>query len=107
MFNDADLLTYYKNKSLWVGCFGGMTTITHDFLTHINNKYDLSLLLDVVRTRNDRMAFERVLGCLLQSEAPQKSRFGDIHKYKLPWGTTYDNRHKYPNHPLLKVWSGR
>jgi hypothetical protein len=107
LFNDADLLTFYQNKSLWVGCFGGMTTITHDFLMHIDNKYNLSLLLDVVTTRYNRCSFERVLACLLQSEAPQMTRFGDIHKYNLPWGTTYDNRDTYPEHPLLKVWTGR
>ena len=107
LFNDVNLLTFYKNKSLWVGCFGGMTTITHDFLMHVNNKYDLGLLLNVVLTRYNRCSFERVLACLLQFEAPQMSRFGNIHKYKLPWGTTYDNRHQYPDHPLLKVWTGR
>jgi hypothetical protein len=90
-----------------MGCFGGMTTITHDFLTHVNNKHNLSLLLDVVLTRYNRCSFERVLACLLQIEAPQTTRFGDIHKYKIPWGTTYEDSHKYPEHPLLKVWTGR
>ena len=106
LFNDKNLLNFYQNQSLWVGCFGGMTTITHDFLTQVNNKYNLSLLLDVVLTRYNRCSFERVLACLLQIEAPQTTRFGDIHKY-MPWGTTYEDRHKYPEHPLLKVWTGR
>ena len=106
LFNDTNLLNFYQNKSLWVGCFGGMSTITHDFLTQVNNKYNLSLLLDVVRTRYNRCSFERVIACLLQIEAPQTTRCGYIHNY-MPWGTTYDDRHLYTQLPLLKVWTGR
>jgi hypothetical protein len=106
LFNDAGLLTFYQNISLWVGCFGGMTTITHDFLMQVNNKYNLSLLLNVILTRNDRMCFERVLACLLQFEAPQNTRFGNIHNY-IPWETRYEDRHLYTHLPLLKVWTGR
>ena len=106
LFKDDDLLKFYQNQSLWVGCFGGMTTITHDFLTQVNNKYDISLLLDVILTRRDRMCFERIIACLLQIEAPQTTMFGKIYKY-IRWRTTYDERHKYPDHPLLKVWTGR
>jgi len=36
LFKDENLLYFYQNKSLWVGCFGAMTTITHDFLTQVN-----------------------------------------------------------------------
>jgi hypothetical protein len=106
LFKDENLLNFYENKSLWVGCFGGMTTITHDFLTQVNNKYNISLLLDVVVTRHYRIAFERVIACLLQFEAPQTTRFGDILKY-IRWGITYDDKDNYPEHPLLKIWTGR
>jgi hypothetical protein len=107
LFNNEDLLNFYQNPSLWVGCFGGMTTITHNFLTQVNDKYDLKLLINVILTRQDRMCFERVLACLLQIEASQTTRCGDIHKYNLPWGITYDDRHRFPEHPLLKIWTGR
>ena len=106
LFNDTNLLNFYQNKSLWVGCFGGMSTITHDFLTQVNNKYNLSLLLDVVRTRYNRCSFERVIACLLQIEAPQITRMGNIHEY-MPFNLTYDMRHSYTYLPLLKVWTGR
>lgn len=106
MFNDDKLLKFYEDKSLWTGCFGGMTTITHDFLTHVNNKYNLSILLSSILTRHDRMSFERVIACLLQIEAPQVTRFGNILRY-IPWGVTYEDRHLYPTHPVLKVWTGR
>ena len=109
LFKDENLLNFYQNKSLWVGCFGAMTTITHDFLTHINNKYNLSLLLDVVLIRGHRIAFERIIACLVQFEAPQTTRFGDIIKYS-HYGIKYEDRDKYPylsKLPLLKVWTGR
>jgi len=106
LFNDTNLLNFYENKSLWVGCFGGMTTITHDFLTHVNNKYNLGLLLDVVRTRYNRCSFERVIACLLQIEAPQTTRLGNIHNY-MPFHLTYNMRHRFTYLPLLKVWTGR
>ena len=106
LFNDDKLLKFYQDQSLWTGCFGGMTTITHDFLMQVNNKYDLSTLIDAVKTRHDRMSFERVFACLLQIEAPQNTRFGNIHNY-MPWATSYEDRHLYTHLPLLKVWTGR
>jgi hypothetical protein len=106
LFNDDKLLKFYQDQSLWTGCFGGMTTITHDFLTQVNNKYNLSTLIDAVKTRHDRMSFERVFACLLQIEAPQNTRFGNIHNY-MPWATSYEDRHLHTKLPLLKVWTGR
>ena len=40
--NDKELKMFYENKWLWKGCFGCMSVITHDYLTHLNNKYDIS-----------------------------------------------------------------
>lgn len=65
-FNDEDLLKFYENKNLWKGCFGGMSIIKHDYLVFINNKYDISKLLNFVLTRYNRCSFERVIACLLQ-----------------------------------------
>jgi hypothetical protein len=105
LFNDPELLTFYKNKSLWNGCFGGMSIITHDYLTLINSKYNLDLLLNVVLNRHNRCSFERVIGCLLQKEYVLSVLLGDIHEY-CKWGITFnekDNHHL----PITKVWSGR
>ena len=65
-FNDSNLLNFYKKKELWKGCFGGMSIITHDYLTLINNKYPISNLLNFVLTRYNRCSLERVIACLLQ-----------------------------------------
>ena len=35
VFNDFELKQFYQNKSLWKGCFGGMSIIKHDYLEFI------------------------------------------------------------------------
>ena len=72
IFNDLELNTFYENKDLWKGCFGCMTIITHDYLIYINNKYDISKLLDCVLNRYNRCSFERVIACLLQKEGERE-----------------------------------
>ena len=109
VFDDAELLEFYKNTNLWKGCFGAMTVISHDFLTHINKKYDISKLLDFIKTRQNRCSFERVFACLLQKEHPKQILLGDIHDY-CTWQIKFDsenNLDKYNHLPLIKVWTGR
>lgn len=105
-FDDRELLIFYKNKHLWKGCFGSMSIITHDYLSNINNKYNISKLLDLVLKRYNRCSFERVLDCLLQFDGKKKSLFGDIHSY-CSWGINFDDKDKYIHLPLIKVWTGR
>ena len=105
-FDDPELLTFYRNKSLWKGCFGGMVIIKHDFLQDINKKYKISKLLDHILNRSNRQSFERVIGCLLQKTHPKTSLYGQIHSY-MPWGTRFEQKHDYTHLPLIKVWTGR
>ena len=106
LFNDKELLEFYENKSLWDGCFGGMTIISFEFLQFINSKYDISKLLDCVLSRYNRCSFERVLACLLQKEYKKSILLGIIHDY-----SNVDirfNEIDYWRHlPLIKVWTGR
>jgi hypothetical protein len=106
LFNCMELYHFYNNKNLWKGCFGGMSIITHDYLVKINNKYNISKLLNVVLTRYNRMSFERVIACLLQKDHITESLVGDIHQY-CPYGINIKDSDKYKHLPLLKVWSGR
>jgi len=105
-FNDIELTNFHKNKNLWVGCFGGMSIIKHDYLVFINNKYDISKLLKYVLNRYNRCSFERVIACLLQKHVSNKSLFGNIHKY-CKWGFKFNEKEKYKNLPVIKVWTGR
>jgi hypothetical protein len=106
LFNDNELLHFYENKSLWKGCFGGMVAITHDFLTQINNKYNISILLDCVLTRYNRSSFERVIACLLQKDNEKNVVLGNIHMY-MDWGIGFCDKDNYKNLPIIKVWTGR
>jgi hypothetical protein len=108
VFNDLELKEFYENKNLWTGCFGSMSIITHDYLTHINNKYDISKLLDYVLNRYNRCSFERVIACLLQKEGNQKIQIllGDITDY-CENNITFNEIDKYKNLPIIKYWTGR
>ena len=105
-FNDTELTQFYQNKNIWKGCFGGMSIITHDYLTLINNKYDISKLLDLVVNRYNRCSFERVIACLLQKEGQCKTLLGNIHAYCM-WGISFNEIHAYQHLPLIKCWTGR
>ena len=105
-FNDPELNNFYNNKQLWKVCLGCMSIITHDFLTHINNKYNISKLLDCVLTRYNRISLERVIGCILQKEAPKQTLLGNIHRY-CPYGLSINNIDNYKHLPIIKVWTGR
>jgi hypothetical protein len=106
VFNDPDLLTFYQNKSLWEGCFGVMSIITHDYLMSINNKYDISKLLIEISSRYNRCSFERVFACLLQFQEKTEPLFGIIHEY-CPFGISFTEVQKYTHLPLIKCWTGR
>ena len=106
IFNDPELLDFYNNKKLWKGGVGAMTIISHNYLTFINKKYDFSKLLDKILNRYNRCSFERVFACLLQKNHKMDSLFGNIHWY-CKWGITFDQKDKYNDLPLIKVWSGR
>ncbi len=105
-FNDLELKEFYENKSLWKGCFGGMSIITHDYLSFINSKYDISKLLNYVLTRFNRMSFERVIACLLQINGTKASLLGNIHQY-CRVGLTFNYKQQYSHLPVIKVWTGR
>jgi len=106
IFNNLELKEFHENKELWKGCFGGMVAITHNYLTFINNKYDISKLLDLVLTRYNRQSFERVIACLLQKNYQRQSIFGNIHTY-CPWALNYNQKNNYEHLPIIKVWAGR
>ena len=113
IFNDLELKKFYENKSLWKGCFGCMTIITHDYLTYINDKYDFVKLLDYVDNKHNRMSLERVIACLLQKEGKKETTLlGNLHKYLESMGTgyggiTFHELDKWKHFPLVKHWCSR
>jgi hypothetical protein len=106
LFNDKELLNFYETKNLWVGCFGGMSIITHDYLTDINNRYDISKLLNCILNRYNRCSFERVIACLLQINEKKETILGEILTY-CKWGITFQEKDDYMHLPVIKIWTGR
>lgn len=110
------ILTFYNDKTLWKGCFGVMTVITHDFLCDINNIFNFVNLIQIVEDRNDRMCLERIWAviftiCNNKYNIETSSIFGDIHLH-CSWEQTYETyESKKLNNtiilPIEKVWSGR
>jgi hypothetical protein len=103
-------------QSKWYGCFGSQSYINYDFLSQINNKYNLINLVSAVKNRSDRCCLERILGCIFFTESPKlfkmKSIFGDIMRYQVWCDYTYDKymanlkKGTIPRN-VVKIWSGR
>lgn len=68
--NQDELLARYAKTKMWRGAFGVMNVITHDYLVYLENRYKLSNLLTIVKTRSDRMILERVMAVVTQLKYP-------------------------------------
>lgn len=106
VFDNLELKHFYENKTLWKGCFGCMSIITHDYLVFINKLYNIRKLLPFVLNRYNRCSFERVVACLLQKHGVNDTLLGDIHNYSKV-GIKFEDRDKYKHLPIIKVWTGR
>jgi hypothetical protein len=111
--NCNELVSLYRQRHLWTGCFGVMTIITYDFLKLIVEKYNLFILLEHINCRLDRMAFERVFSVICHNEnknlIKRSSVLGSIHRY-IKLGYTFNEyiKNKKQNKlPIIKVWTGR
>jgi len=108
------------NNSKRVGCFGVQSYINHNFLSKIQQKYNLFNLLHVVKNRTDRCCLERIFGSIFYKEFPDliniKSLLGEITTY-CKWGYSWDEYKKTFDiktfdiktlqKPIIKVWTGR
>lgn len=104
------------NKQTWLSCFGAQSIISHDFLLMLNDKYCLTNLIHVIKNRNDRCAFERIIGILGYIETKKKiSCFGLINYNN---SRSINNDYTFNEYiesykkgkiisPVVKVWSGR
>jgi hypothetical protein len=104
--NSDELLEFYDQKDLWKGCFGGMSVVNHSYLTMLNERYDLSRLLDHIYNREKRYRFERVISCILQASHRTDYLFGDIMAYNC-WGVQYADIESYRHLPIIKTWATR
>ena len=110
-----ELCTLNKQKYAWNGCFGLACVIDWSTAKALDDKYGFaSLLVNFVKNRDDRMAYERVFGLIAFHEQlvtkTNCSAFGSIHDYPGSWQADFDwqikNQKLYP-YAVMKTWSGR
>jgi hypothetical protein len=123
LIEGINISKFYNNKSLWKGCFGTMTVINYDFLQILEHKYKISNLVKYITCRKDRMALERVFGCLFtkgnlnyaaatntsdSATATGTSMLGNIHQYCCV-GQYYQwyIENRIHDDPMIKLWSNR
>ena len=104
------------NHQKWYGCFGVQSFINYNFLKHIEKKYNLFNLLNVVKNRQDRCTLERIFGAIFYTEDKNnltkiRSIFGNIFNYQ-QWGYTFEQYENNVNKqqiskPIIKVFTGR
>jgi hypothetical protein len=122
LLNDSNHIrtSFSESDFQWKGCFGGASIIDLEVIEQLEQKYEfISKLISTIRTRNDRKAFERILGIvacyekLIDSSTP--SNFGSILTYPKAFESQNNNietaahivsQANY-NTSILKVWRGR
>ena len=115
--NDEMIINFgFSNNNKFNLCFGGQCYIKLSFLEMLENKYNITNLINVVHNRTDRCSLERVLGLLFCQEYPSlitiHSLFGDIMKHHKAFTYNFDEYiHDLSNkqicHSFIKVWTGR
>ena len=113
LFKNINNEHFFQLSKKWNGCFGVQSYINHGFLVKIMNKYNLTNLLNAVKTRPDRCCLERIMGVIffLEKKNTNNSLFGNIRTYYI-WGITFEDylktlKIKKNTLPIIKVWSGR
>lgn len=105
--NSHELKEFYLNNDTWYGCFGSMTTISHKFLSELNDKYDFENFLYVIISKQYREAFERVISCIFQFEYEAKFVVHKDMLLYLPYGISFEVRNHYSHLPIIKTWGNR
>ena len=109
--NSPKLNNFYnrKDRNDWSGCFGSMSVITYNYLKQIDDEFRLEKLIPVIMNRIDRCAFERIIGCLLQSKNKTPSLLGHLTAncdWKLNFNNYKNNRYN-SRLPIIKIFTGR
>jgi hypothetical protein len=109
--NSPKLNSFYNRKDHndWLGCFGSVSVITYEYLKQLDEEYHLAKLIPVITNRIDRCAFERIVGCILQSKNKTPSLLGHL-KANCDWKLNfinYKNNRYNSKLPIIKIFTGR
>jgi hypothetical protein len=116
--NDINILGLNKvnKESSFNLVFGTQCYIKLSFLESLQNKYNITNLVNVIHNRPDRCCLERIMGLLFTQEYPQlnkiNSLFGDIMCKNKSFEYSYeeyneDLKNNKVIYPFVKVWTGR
>jgi hypothetical protein len=120
--NSSKLTNMYLQREKWVGCFGVMSVITHDFLNILVDKYNIFNLLNFIKTRQDRCSLERMFSILCYVNNNyfldnSISIFGELVDFPFLGKAFYYDYHNYLTDKnrfdlskiikVIKVWTGR
>lgn len=87
--NHDSLLELHDQQEKWLGCFGVMTVMTHEFLSSLVDKHELFNLLDHIKCREDRKCLERVFAVICNGMEKklrtQTSLFGNHFYYMISY----------------------
>ena len=111
MNNRYNLINLYNNKNSWDICFGGLAILNLEYISSIfdNHNY-LDVLLEEIKSRSDRMCFERIISLLLTKDKSIPTINGNIHRDQ-KWGTQITNYYQLKNiksnKHFTKIWLSR
>jgi hypothetical protein len=102
------------NKRQWCGCFGAMSVIKHEFIRKVIDKDSLRDMTEIVKSRRERMAVERVIPCMMYSydmKLPRNAIFGNIMHYPghhhCPYSKYIASKNQWAKYPIVKFWCSR
>lgn len=105
-----EIIDLYFRKNEWFGCFGVQSFVSLEFLNLLEEKYNITDLVNVINTRPKRCCAERIFAvlCYLESKYLRNrcSIYGVIH-FTQNWGSTYDQYLSSNRQDIVKVWTGR
>jgi len=115
----GELIELYKNEHMWRGCFSVLSVIKYDFIVRLVEKYNIFILLDHIKCRDDRMFLERAFAVLCYNEDKslinKPSLFGNIidKHWRMVDEYSYDEyindkeNNRLEKYKIVRVWSGR
>jgi len=116
-----ELRLLLPNHTKWCGCFGAASIVKWSIVEELEKQFCLwSILVKLVKTRNDRMALERVIAIALFSILKGElindncALFGEILEFPFNWVLKPDDTALIQTvlqfkqvYPIIKTWIGR
>lgn len=109
--NSDTISNWFRDTSIWRGCFGLMTIMDLEFLDLLQARTNFLSLVKVVTKREQRYELEKLFGCICTWLYPElyknKSILGNI-LTQFGKGQTFEKyKQGYYSDKIVKVWCGR